>query len=804
MRAMRNVLLAIAALGCIGLHTQSAARASKTPPAHSSQFVRFQTDPQSGSIKLDISTFDQPFLMVATLENALGSNDIGLDRAQNNEPLLVEFRRAGKRALLVQLNTRFVAISADADEAKAARDAFAESVLWAADVSIDKASPKLVWVDISSLLLTDFVGVAERLRATKQGDYRLDTARSAALANTVRSFPDNADFSSLLTFAGSGEGDYVRQIAADAKSLTVKQRLSFMRLPAAGFKPRAYHPASGGFSIAYFDFAKAIESNLESRIQPRFRLEKTQPDAARSTVVKPIVFYLDRGTPEPIRSALLEGANWWREAFDAAGFIDAFRAELAPAHVDMSDARYNTITWTHRATRGWSYGGGLIDPRTGEIIKGYVNLGSQRVRQDLLIAEGILAPYRKGADPGLLKEAQAMALLRLRQLAAHEVGHALGFAHNFAASRTGDGSVLDYPYPIVALGADGQPRLRQAYGVGIGEWDKFVVAHAYGVFPAATESAELAALRSAIKTAGYAYVSDADARSPGDAHEAGALWDVPGGAMAGLTHLLRVRQIALSNFSAGALPPDRQLGDAERRFVPMYLLHRYQSEAVIRLIGGSTYSYGLIGDTAANTQSVAGTLQHQALAASKGLLSLETLTIPASTLQVLTAPSNDYARNSEYFGSRMAPVFDPLQAAASATALVATLAFDARRLNRLAWQHQQDPNIPSTTALFDALIAQSWQEKRSKAGTQLLLATRNWTLLDAALLTLDSGELHPTVAAEWRNSLRVLAAKLASRDGRTEVDADRIEAAQLIQRYLADPASVKLRALPSVPPGAPI
>ena len=754
-------------------------------------FMAVQASPDSGKVSIEVPAWNQPFLIVATLENALGSNDIGLDRAQNGNPLLVEFRRIGQKAFLVQRNTAFVADSKDPDETKAAKDAFAESVLWSG--ALQAGSNR---VDISALLLGDWVGVANRLQATKQGSYRLDNERSTVIAAEARSYPDNAEFTALLTFTGSGEGAFVQQIAPDAQILSVKQRISMVRLPDAGFTPRAYHPASGGFSISRVDFAQPLDKNIEVRLQPRFRLQKTDPNAARSTVVKPIVFYLDRGTPEPIRSALLEGANWWSEAFEAAGFIGGFRAELAPPGMSMSDARYNTITWTHRATRGWSYGGGLIDPRTGEIIKGYVNLGSQRVRQDLLIAEGLLAPYRPGADPALLSEAQQMALQRLKQLAAHEVGHALGFAHNFAASRTATGSVLDYPHPQVSLGSDGRPRMPKAYDTGMGEWDNFAVAHGYGDFPPQTESAELAKLRAGIQAKGYAYVSDGDARAYNHAHEDGMLWDLPGEPMQGLRNLLAVRKAALAHFAEGALPPDRQLGDAERRLVPIYLLHRYQAEAVARLLGGSTYAYGLIGDTAKGAVPVAADRQREALALLSGLLSQDTLQLPESVLRTLSPPSNDYTRGLEFFGTRMDPLFDPLQATASASALIAKMSFDPARLNRLAWQQARDSNVPSVSDVFEVLVSTPWREN---GGNALLINTRNWAVLDAALLTLDGGNLHPAVAAQWRGALASLAKQLQSGKGREQQDAGRY-----IQRYLDEPGSVKLRPLAVIPPGSPI
>jgi hypothetical protein len=800
---MRLASVLLCAVGCLPLamapavvDAAAAASPGATQATTANGFVPIRADARSGEVRIDIAPLTTPFLLVATLEQAIGSNDIGLDRAQNAEPLLVEFRRVGKRAMLVQRNTRFVADSPDRAEAAAARDAFAEAILWSGPIVADAGGE---WVDIGSLLTSDRIGVADRLAATKQGKYALAADRSAVLAEASRSFPDNAEFAALLTFAGDGEGAFVRQAAADPKTITVRQRLSFVRLPSPGFRPRAYHPASGGYSIGRFDFSQPIDRSLDVRLQPRFRLEKTDPTAARSRVVKPIVFYLDRGTPEPVRSALIEGGNWWKAAFEAAGFIDAFRVELAPEGMAMSDVRYNTITWTHRATRGWSYGGGLIDPRTGEILKGYVNLGSQRVRQDLLIAEGLLAPYAAGADPALREQARAMALQRLRQLAAHEIGHALGFAHNFAASRTPGGSVLDYPHPVITLDADGRPQLAAPYGNGVGEWDTFLVAHAYGQFAPHQEAAALSQLRADIAAKGYRYVSDPDARTSENAHSAGLLWDVPGDPMAGLSQLLQVRKAALSRFALGALPPDRETGDTERRLVPIYLLHRYQAEAVIRLIGGGDYGYGLIGDGALGVTPVDAKTQREALSATADLLSMSTLDLPDSVLGVLTPPSNEYGRTPEYFDTRSTPLFDPPQAVSAASALIAAQAFQPERLNRLAWQHARDAQIPSVTDVFQRLVAAPWAETAASPSRTPLRHARDWTLLDAALLALDEGRLQPAVAVEWRTALDAFATTHANAR-----DPQRAEAARRVRRYLDDPASIKLRPLPPAPPGPPI
>lgn len=768
-------------------------------PAAQPGFLDVQADAATARVVVGVHALDAPMLMVTALPGALGSNDVGLDRNQSGEPKLVEFRRLGKKLLLVQRNMKFIADSADGDEARSAHDAFAEAVLWSGDL-LNADADKGPWlVDLSSLIASDQHGVADRLRGTQQGGYTLDAGRSGVLAAAAKAYPDNVEFEALLTFAGSGDGAFVQQAVADARAITLRQQLSFVRLPDDGFRKRAYHPASGGWSVGGFDFAQPLSRDLDVRWQARFRLQKTDPAAARSTVVKPIVFYLDRGTPEPVRGALLDGARWWADAFDAAGFIDAFKVEVAPEGMDLADVRYNAITWTHRATRGWSYGGGIIDPRSGEIIKGYVNLGSQRVRQDLLIAEGLLAAHARDADPALRQQALDMALARLRQLAAHEVGHALGFAHNFAASRTCNGSVLDYPHPIITLDGEGRVQLAQPYGVGVGDWDKFVVAHGYGEFAANDELAALAKLRHDIAARGYRYVSDADARAPGDAHPEGLLWDVGSDPIASFDHLLQVRAAALARFAEGALPGDRQSGELERRLVPIHLLHRYQTEAVARLIGGAEYDYGLGSDATLGARAVAATRQHAALQALQRALAIDTLALPASVRAVLTPPSTEYSRGPEYFTTQTGPLFDEAAATSAATALVVQFAFAPQRLNRLAWQQSRDAAMPSLRDVFDGLVARSWRE--SVGADALVRRTRNWVLLDAALNLLAEGQLHAAVDAEWRGLLRAFAGELGAMPA---ANSDAREGARLVVRYLDAPETAKLRPLPTIPPGAPI
>ena len=768
-------------------------------------FFDVYRDSAKGRILLGVHQFDQPFLLISSLPWGVGSNDIGLDRGQSGESHLVEFRRIGPRVLLIEDNTRFRAVSSNPDEALSVRQAFAESVLWAGDI-LGEGKDGVV-IDVSSLLISDRHGIARQLAQAGQGKYEIDDKRSAVMLVDARSFPDNSELEALLTFKGPGEAEFVRDVAPDPASLSVRQHLSFVRLPDVGFKTRAYHPGSGAFSAGYYDYAQPLASSINVRLQPHFRLDKVDPDAALSAVKKPIVFYVDRGAPEPVRAALLEGANWWKPAFEKAGFKDAYRVELLPEGVDPMDVRYNLITWAHRFTRGWSYGNAIVDPRTGEIIKGSVTLGSQRVRQDILIAESLLAPYDKSNANELKGDAEQMALARLRQLAAHEVGHSLGFAHNFAASRHGNGSVMDYPHPLLSLGADGGIRLDHAYGVGLGPWDFFLVAHAYQQFAPQAESASLAKLRADIAKAGFRYVSDADARGAGDAEVDALLWDSGADAVDAFDSLMAVRRKALDNFSIGVLPPERQSGELEARLVPVYLLHRYQTEAVARLLAGATYAYSEAGDRQAGTHVVAADRQRSALDRLVGTLSAEQLALPASVLDLLTPPANEYVRNREYFATRMTPLFDPMAAVEAATAQTTTFLFAPERLNRLAWQHARDAGQPGVGDVLAATFRGTWQRgdipAKLPAGHTVQMAA-NWVVLDALLHTLDAGNLHASVDAEVRSALQGWQAWLAKNAGAGSEAASRKEAASLIGKYLADPKSVKLRPLPVIPPGAPI
>jgi hypothetical protein len=451
-------------------------------------FLTYYWDSHAGKLWLQIDHWNTPFLYYESLPNGVGSNDIGLDRGQPGKTSVVHFERMGPRVLLVAENERYRAITDDVEQKTAVQQAFAQSVLWGFETAAEDATGKSVLVDATPLFLSDAHDVAARLAAAKQGSYHIDPSRSAIYLPRTRNFPENTDVESTLTFVGENPGPWVEQVTPDAHAVTVHEHFSFIQAPPEDFHERLYDPRCSFFGISYMDFATPVERPIIQRYIAHFRLAKKEPSAAVGEAVQPIVYYVDRAFPEPIRSAVIEGASWWNTAFTAAGYKDAFQVKLLPEGVDPMDVRYNVIEWVPRATRGWAYGIAVFDPRTGEIVNGHVNFDALRIRQVFLIAQGLLDPF--GKDPAALKRANTMALARIRQLAAHETGHTLGLMHNYAASVVNRSSVMDYPPPTVGLDADGRPDVSDAYAVGIGEWDKVSIMYGYSDFSGAATGSE--------------------------------------------------------------------------------------------------------------------------------------------------------------------------------------------------------------------------------------------------------------------------------------------------------------------------
>jgi hypothetical protein len=676
-------------------------------------YFPFYWDAKAGKIWLEIDKWNSEFLYVEALPAGIGSNDIGLDRGELGQSFVVRFERTGPRVLLIAPNYAYRASSDNADERRAVKDAFAESTLWGFEVGAEEDNRVLV--DATSFYLRDVHGVPGTLQRLQQGTFRLDPTRSAFYLANTKNFPRNTEVEVTLTFTTDGEpGPLVRSVTPMPQAITVREHVSFVELPPPGFKPRVNDPRSGFFGIQYMDFATPIQDPIMKRYIARHRLRKKDPSAATSEAVEPIVYYVDRGAPEPVRSALIEGASWWNQAFEAAGYKNAFRVEVMPADADPMDVRYNVIQWVHRSTRGWSYGNSLEDPRTGEIIQGRVSLGSLRDRQDFLIAEGLLAPYGKDKSQ-VAKILEQIVLARLRQLSAHEVGHTLGLQHNFAASISNRASVMDYPAPFVELGADGLPDISAAYARGIGEWDKAAIAYGYQDFPLGTnEKAALDKILSDAFSRGLMYLTDQDARPPGGSTSVAHLWDNGANVIDGLANVMKVRGVALNRFGENNVREGAPMATLEDVLVPLYMGHRYQVEAVAKLIGGEDYTFSLRGKGDRNPQIIAPDEQKRALYAVLETLKPENLALPESLLKIIPPRPTGYPRTRENFRTRTSPSFDALAPAEAYANHVGDFLFNPERAARLVEFHARDPRYPGFDEVLDKIITATW---KAPAGT---------------------------------------------------------------------------------------
>ena len=801
MRAGLSVFAVLSIAACVG-GTPAALLPAAAPSAERlAGFVDLYWQQDSGKLLVGVRALDTPFLYQSALARGVGSNDLGLDRGQLGPTRIVRFIRSGPRVLLLADNLDYRAETDNIAERQAIRESFARSVLWGFTI-VEERDDQLL-IDGTPFFIRDAHGLAARLAALGEGEYRVDASRSTIYLPRTKAFPDNSEIEAIVTFTGEAKGPQLPTVVPDPAAVTVHMHHSFVRLPDDDYEPLPYDPRAGVIGIddakgGFADYATPIGAPLRRNFGIRHRLQKVDATARIGDAVEPIVFYLDPGVPEPVRSALLDGALWWNEAFEAAGYRNALRVAMLPDGADPMDVRYNTIQWVHRSTRGWSYGYSVIDPRTGEIIKGHVTLGSLRVRQDFMIAEGLLGPYADDDDSADVM--LDMALARIRQLAAHEVGHTLGFTHNFAASSQDRSSVMDYPFPLIDFDPAAGISLDKAYGDGIGRWDIRTVIYAYQDFPEGIDrNAERQRIMDETLAAGFRYVTDADARAVGSAHPHGSLWDNGDDAIDELEHLLRVRDYALARFSENHIRRGRPLATIEEVLVPLYLLHRFQIEAVGKLIGGSYFSYALKGDGQKAMRPVAAARQQRAIEALLRTLQPSLLLLPDALVAALPPRPPGYPANRELFSGYTGGVFDPLAPAAAAAELTLRVLLDPARAARM-----NRNGSPTFRALIERLLAATWHARPAAAEFAVHRQTGLLALDRLLALALDR-RIDPGVAAA---SLDAVLGLKASLDAADPVEPERRAwlrlAIRRIDRALDDPASIGERPAVGIPPGSPI
>ena len=784
-------------------------------------FFPLYLDEAAGKLWLEIPKLDTEVLYSTGLATGLGSNDIGLDRGILTGSRIVKFERAGPKVLMVQPNYQFRALTTNAAEAHTVRDAFARSVLWG--FTIAAATGDRLLVDFTEYLVRDGNDMASRLRP---GSYRFDATRSSIYAPMTLGFPKNTEMEAELTFVrnagaaagqggpggpgggrggggGAGPGAFfegVGSVAASPEAASIRIHHSIVELPDGNYKPRRFDPRAGFGALEYENYAALPGQPMTQRFIRRHRLQKKDPSAAVSEPVKPIVYYLDPGAPEPIRSALLDGARWWNQAFEAAGYRNAFRVELLPEGVSPLDIRYNVINWVHRSTRGWSTGGSVSDPRTGEIIKGVVTLGSLRIRQDYMIAEGLLSPYKDGTESP--KELTEWGLARIRQLSAHEVGHTLGIGHNYYDSTAGRISVMDYPHPLVTMNGEGTLEYSKVYDVGIGVWDKVAITYGYSDFPTGTDEAQAL---TTILEAGFKqdlwYFSNQDM----EAHPRVDQWSNGTDATAELKRMMAIRKTALSRFGEQSIKRNEPMATIEEVLVPLYLHHRYQVEAAASSVGGIYFVYAMRGDGREPVKPATAAEQRAALAALLTTLSPSELALPRELLGKIPPRPSGYGNTRELFPRYTGQMFDAITPAVVASNLTVGYLLDDARAARLVEQHALDPTLPGLETVIDELVTSTFAANaRNPYEAEIARAVQRVVI--ERLMTLASTADMPQVRAIASQKLQQRAQRLtttAQTAGGGSAHAALL--ASDIKRFLDRPFAPATRAdIPTAPPGAPI
>ena len=636
------------------------------------------------------------------------------------------------------------------------------------------------------------------------GNYKVDKSRSAIHLPATMNFPNNTEVEALMTYTGSNPGKYVRQTTPTSIAITMRLHHSFVELPDDNYTPRNHDPRAGYYPMSFQDYAAPLDESIYKRVITRHRLHKKNPNARTSEAVEPIIYYIDPGVPEPVKSAMLESGGWWNQAFEAAGYNNAFQMKVLPKDAHPMDIRYNMVHWVHRATRGWSYGSSVDDPRTGEILKGNVSLGSLRLRQDYLIATGLLAPYDNGTEvPDYMRE---LALARVRQLVAHEIGHTIGLAHNYIASTVDRASVMDYPHPKVTVNQKGEIEWQDAYSVGIGEWDKISVAYGYQDFPKGTNEKE--ALEEIIQVGirrEYTFITDQDARPLGSAHPTAHLWDNGKDPVSELQNLMAVRKVALDNFGENNIRIGQPYSDIEDVLVPIYFLHRFQIEGAAKVVGGLNFTYALRGDGQMVTEFLDPKFQMEALDGLIGTLQPDALTLREELLQLIPPRASGRGRTRESFNSRTSVTFDGVSLAETAANLTCRMIFHPARATRLVEYNARNIKQPGLEKVLNEIIKETILQSTPAGLEGEIKRNVDFVILDHLMSLTINKDTSPAAQSIAMAQVNSLSLKLSRNRGKSSRDKAHFNMLKhRIKTFLDEPEEFEPIKVPKAPPGSPI
>jgi hypothetical protein len=685
----------------------SPAPATGSPAGTGAELLPVRYDGASGKIFLTIPDPGRELLYLNTLASGLGATPTGLDRGNIGISAVVRFERHGPRVFMVQQNTEHRAVTEDPALRRSVEQSFPRSVL--ASFPIEREDPGGLVVDATDFFLSDVYDVAGSIRRMGMGTVRLARERSFIQREGTRSFPLNTEVRAVLSYQSDDPSFALRRHAPDARAITLEQHHSFVRLPEPPMAIREFDPRAGIFTTRFFDFAQPFDSDYRRHALVRWRLEPTDTAAylrgERVEPVRPIVYYLDPAIPEPYRGAFLEGGRWWNEVFEAAGWRDAFRIEMLPDGADPMDARYPMILWVHRQERGPSVGPSFRDPRTGEIIGTVVRMDSYRSLVNHDIYMGLL-PAAGAA--GLQLDAEEFAMARRRQHTAHEIGHTLGLAHNFLAASQGRASVMDYPYPLIDIGADGHLDVSRAYRPSAGAHDTLAIRFAYTWFPdPEAERAGLARIAREAEARGLRFLTGGHA-APGASDPAATQWVEGDDMLQALDRTMAVRRLLLDRFDERAAQPGEPLAILNRRFAHVYLHHRYALQGATKYVGGMELNYARRGEATEPMRMLPADEQRRALRAVMETLEPHALRIPDHVLDLIPPVPFGYDGDLTLIPTPAGTSIDPVAAAHSLAQEVVDGLLHPERAARLAAFHLRDPSAPSLDEVISALVEATW------------------------------------------------------------------------------------------------